>query len=115
MVKGRVVEDLDRLHPDGDPSRPHHPWSESVLYELHLKGFTIRHPEVHEGYRGTFAGLSAKAVADYLKALGITAIELMPVQAFVHDRHLVMAELSNYWGYSPLNFFAPHTGLSGQW
>jgi len=110
MLKGCVVEDLDRLHPDDDPSRPHHPWSESVLYELHLKGFTIRHPEVHEGYRGTFAGMSARAVADYLKALGISAIELMPVQAFVHDRHLVMAGLSNYWGYNPLNFFAPHTG-----
>ncbi len=108
MLKGRVMEDLGRVHPDDDPRRPRHPWSETILYELHLRGFTIRHPEVHEGYRGTFAGLSARAVADYLRALGITAIELLPVQSFVHDSHLAMAGLRNYWGYSPLNFFAPH-------
>jgi glycogen operon protein len=82
-------------------------WHESVLYELHVRGFTMRHPQVPEAFRGTFAGLSAPAVIRHLRSLGISAVELLPVHAFLDDRHLVERELRNYWGYNTLSFFAP--------
>jgi isoamylase len=88
------------------PPRRH--WHETVLYELHVRGFTARHPGVAAPLRGTFAGLAAPAVVEYLRALGVTAVELLPVHAFVHDRHLVERGLSNYWGYNSIGFFAPH-------
>ncbi|MQX37925.1 glycogen debranching protein GlgX [Roseospira navarrensis] len=87
---------------------PRHAWHTTILYEMHVRGFTMRHPEVHESYRGTLAGLSAPAVIDYLRGLGITAVELLPVHAFLDDRHLVVKGLRNYWGYNPIGFFAPH-------
>ncbi|MBE1236716.1 glycogen debranching protein GlgX [Phaeovibrio sulfidiphilus] len=83
-------------------------WNETIIYELHLKGFTIRHPEVPLPLRGTFAGMTTHSVIEYLKALGITAIELLPIHAFINDRHLMKRGLSNYWGYNSLGFFAPH-------
>ncbi len=86
---------------------PRVPWHESVLYELHVRGFTMRHPEVPEALRGTFAGLSSPAVIQHLRALGISAVELLPVHAFLDDRHLVEREVRNYWGYNTLSFFAP--------
>ena len=82
-------------------------WHESVVYELHVRGFTMRHPQVPEAFRGTFAGLSAPAVIQHLRSLGISAVELLPVHAFLDDRHLVERELRNYWGYNTLSFFAP--------
>ena len=82
-------------------------WHESIIYELHVRGFTMRHPEVPEADLGTMAGLSAPAVVNYLKSLGITSVELMPVHAFIDDRHLVERGLRNYWGYNTIGFFAP--------
>jgi isoamylase len=87
--------------------RPNRPWHETVIYEAHVKGMTARHPDVPEPLRGTFAGLAQPAVIDHLVKLGITAIELLPIHAFVDDRHLVDEGLSNYWGYNSIGFFAP--------
>ena len=84
------------------------PWEETVIYEAHVKGLTMRHDGVVQADRGTFAGLASAPVIDHLKALGITAIELLPVQSFVQDRHLLEKGLSNYWGYNSLSFFAPN-------
>ncbi len=87
--------------------RPSTPWPESVIYEAHVKGMTIAHPRVPKGARGTFAGLSHPAVIDHLVKLGVTAIELLPVQNFVDDRFLQEKGLTNYWGYNTISFFAP--------
>ncbi len=86
------------------------PWHEIVIYEMHVRGYTMRHPEVPEEFRGTFDGLTAQPVIDHLKHLGITAVELLPVHAFLQDRHLVERGLSNYWGYNSIGFFAPNPG-----
>jgi len=83
------------------------PWRDTVIYELHVKGFTQRHPEVPEGIRGTYLGLAHPAAIGHLKRLGITAVELLPVQAFVNERFLVEKGLVNYWGYNPVAWFAP--------
>jgi glycogen operon protein len=83
------------------------PWNETVIYEVHVKGFTMRHPDVPERLRGTYAGLASPAAIDYLTALGITAVELMPIHEFVIDKHLADKGLSNYWGYNSIGFFAP--------
>jgi len=103
---------------EGD-TLPRIPWHKTIIYELHVKGFTAGHPDVPDGQRGTYAGLSAPPVIDYLGSLGITAIELMPIHHFVADRHLVDRGLTNYWGYNSIGFFAPDaryasSGLSGQ-
>ena len=84
------------------------PWHETVIYELHVKGFTKRHPGVPEALRGTYEGLASDAAIAHLTSLGITAVELMPVHHHTHDRHLVEKGLSNYWGYNTLSFFAPN-------
>jgi glycogen operon protein len=86
----------------------HTPLDESVIYEAHVKGFTARMPEVPVELRGTYAGLAHPASLEYLRTLGITAIELLPVHQFVHDGHLVERGLRNYWGYNSIGFFAPH-------
>ena len=83
------------------------PWSRTVLYEAHLRGFTKLHPHLPERIRGTFAGLGQGDVIAYLRDLGVTAIELLPVCAFADDRFLLQKGLVNYWGYSPLCYFAP--------
>ena len=85
-----------------------HPWEKTVIYEAHVKGLTMRHDGVVEADRGSFAGLASEPVLAHLKALGVTAIELLPVQSFVQDRHLLEKGLSNYWGYNTLSFFAPN-------
>lgn len=90
-----------------DDRRPHIPFHQTVLYELHVKGFTRRHPDVPEAARGTYAGLASQPVIDYLKSLGVTSVEWMPVHHHVDDRVLVDRGLSNYWGYNTLTFFAP--------
>jgi isoamylase len=86
---------------------PNVPWRDTVLYELHVKGFTQRHPEVPPALRGKYLGLAHPAVTDYLKQLGVTTVELMPVQAFVSEQFLVERGLENYWGYNSLAWFAP--------
>jgi glycogen operon protein len=91
----------------GDDRAPRTAWHKTLIYELHVKGFTKRHPEVPEGLRGTYAGLGSEAVIQHLQSLGVTAVELMPVHHFVKDRHLVEKGLTNYWGYNTLAYFAP--------
>jgi isoamylase len=91
----------------GDDRRPNVPWSQTIFYELHVKGFTVLHPEVSPALRGTVGGLTSPAVIEYLQKMGVTSVELLPVQAFVDDRYLVEKRLRNYWGYSTLGFFAP--------
>ena len=78
-----------------------------IIYEAHVKGFTIQHPDVPPPLRGTYAGLATAPVIDYLKQLGVTAVELMPVHTFVDDRQLIERGLRNYWGYNSIGFFAP--------
>ena len=89
------------------------PLSDSIIYELHVKGFTKCHPELPEALRGTYAGLAAKPCIQYLKRLGVTAVELMPVHAFLTDKHLAEKGLTNYWGYNTTNFFSPDARYSG--
>jgi isoamylase len=83
------------------------PWSKTIIYEVHVKGFTARHPQVPEHLRGTYAGLSTPAVIEYLQELGVTAVELLPVHHAVQDKHLTDQGLTNYWGYNTIGFFAP--------
>ena len=82
-------------------------WHDLIIYELHTRGFTMRHPLVLPQHRGTFAALSSPFIIEYLSRLGVTAVELMPIHAFVDDRYLVQKRLRNYWGYSSICFFAP--------
>ncbi len=91
---------------EGD-RRPNTPLSESVIYEVHVKGFSQRNPAVPENLRGTYAGLVAPASIAYLKNLGVTAVELLPVHDFLDDKHLIDKGLRNYWGYNTTNFFSP--------
>jgi isoamylase len=91
----------------GDERRLRIPWNETIIYEVHVKGFTQRHPDVPEGLRGTYAGLASPAAIDHLRSLGVTAVELLPVHQFVADRHLVEQGLTNYWGYNSIAYFAP--------
>jgi isoamylase len=99
---------VDTAYTWGAHRRPRHRASRSVIYECHVRGMTQLHPEVPEAWRGTFAGLASDAVIDHLVGLGVTAVELMPVHAFIDDRHLLERGLRNYWGYNTLGFFAPH-------
>ena len=91
----------------GDDRPLRRPWSETVIYEMHVRGFTVKHPLIHESLRGTYAGLATRPVIDYLQRLGVTAIELLPVHAFVADKYLIDKGLTNYWGYNTIGFFAP--------
>ena len=104
MVKGVVTDDAFAW---GDDRPPAVPWSDTVIYEAHVKGLTVLRQDIPAGVRGKFAALGHKPVIDHLRRLGITAIELLPVQAFVQDRHLQARGLRNYWGYNTLGFFAP--------
>lgn len=88
------------------------PWHETIIYELHVKGFTALHPDVPEDLRGTYAGLAHPAAIEHLKQLGVTAVELMPVHYFVQDNHLVEQGLRNYWGYNSISYFAPHADFA---
>ena len=94
----------------GNDRSPARPMSETVIYELHVKGFTATHPGVPEALRGTYAGLAHPAAIDHLLRLGVTAVELQPVHHFVHDAHLVERGLRNYWGYNTIGFLSPHGG-----
>ncbi len=110
FVPRSVVVDPD-FDWEGDRP-PHHPPNETVIYEVHVKGFTARHPGIPEAQRGTYAGLAHPASIEYLKRLGVTAVELMPVHQFVHDAHLADRGLRNYWGYNSIGFLAPHNGYA---
>ncbi len=92
--------------------RPQTPWADTVIYECHVKGMTARHPDVEPALRGTYLGLASEPVLEHLRALGVTAVELMPVQQTFHERALCERGLSNYWGYSPIAWFAPDPRLA---
>jgi isoamylase len=104
MQKCRVI---DPAFTWGRSPRPEVPWDRTIFYEMHVKGFTRAHPFVPEADRGTFAGLSHPQVPAYLRALGITSAEFLPIHAFVDDSYLVEKGLRNYWGYNSIAFFAP--------
>ncbi len=87
-------------------------WHETVIYELHVKGFTAQRPDIPPELRGTYAGLAHPESIAYLKQLGVTAVELMPVHSFVHEKHLVDQGLRNYWGYNSVSYFAPHVAYA---
>ena len=103
------------MHDDfdwGDDRPPAVGWPDTVVYEVHVRGFTMQHPDVPQRLRGTYAGLAHPPVIDYLKQLGVTTVELLPVHQFASEPALLRRGLSNYWGYNTLGFFAPHGGYS---
>jgi isoamylase len=102
----------DTLFPWGEDQLPRREWHETVIYEVHVKGFTARHPDVPEAQRGTYAGLASPAAVDHLTNLGVTAVELLPVHHFVSEHDLLKKGLSNYWGYNSVGYFAPHAAYS---
>ncbi len=95
-----------------DDRHPRTPWNRTVIYETHVRGMTMQHPGVPPHQRGTFLGLASDPIVDHLVSLGVTAVELMPVHHFVADRNLVNRDLTNYWGYNSIAFFAPHVGYA---
>ncbi|MFJ5833285.1 glycogen debranching protein GlgX [Streptomyces sp. NPDC093089] len=109
VPKGVVVHDDDDW---SDDRRPKTPWQDSVIYEVHVKGFTKLHPGIPEHLRGTYAGLAHPAAIEHLTGLGVTAVELLPVHQFAHEDHLLRRGLRNYWGYNSVGYFAPHAGYS---
>ncbi|WP_103884787.1 glycogen debranching protein GlgX [Actinacidiphila yanglinensis] len=109
VPKGVVVDDADDWE---DDHRPKTPWSDTVIYELHVRGFTRRHPDIPPQLRGTYAGLAHPAAIDHLTRLGVTAVELLPVHQFADEEHLLRRGLSNYWGYNSIGYFAPHAAYS---
>jgi isoamylase len=100
-------EVMPAIELDPTPRRPSVPWQDTVFYELHVRGFTRTHPELAPEERGTFAGLGSAPMLRYLKELGVTSVELLPVHSFVDDHYLQQRGLRNFWGYQTLNFFAP--------
>jgi isoamylase len=96
----------------GDDRPPRVPWHDTVIYEAHVRGLTMRHPEVPPQLRGTYAGLATAPLIEHFNRLGITTVELMPVHAFVDDRTLIEKGLRNYWGYNTIGFFAPDVRYS---
>ncbi|WP_431042069.1 glycogen debranching protein GlgX [Streptomyces sp. P1-3] len=115
VPKGVVVgDDTAAGAPDEwrEDRRPKTPWADTVLYELHVRGFTMRHPGVPPELRGTYAGLAHPAALEHLVRLGVTAVELLPVHQFAHEDHLLRRGLRNYWGYNSIGYFAPHAGYA---
>ncbi|WP_262269523.1 MULTISPECIES: glycogen debranching protein GlgX [Microvirga] len=104
MPKCRVVESAFTW---GRMRRPQTPWERTIIYETHLRGFTMQHPAVPRELRGTFSGLMQHEVIEYIRSLGVTAVELLPIHAFVDDSYLIEKGLRNYWGYNSIGFFAP--------
>lgn len=98
---------VDPSYQWGEDRPPRIPWEETIIYEVHVKGFTASHPDVPERLRGTYAGLASEPVIDYLLSLGVTAVELLPVHQFASEYSLVKKGLTNYWGYNTLSYFAP--------
>ncbi|MFN8122968.1 MAG: glycogen debranching protein GlgX [Thermoleophilia bacterium] len=109
VMRGVVINPFFDWQDDRPPRRS---YSETVIYEAHVKGLTMTHPDVPEDLRGTYAGLAHPAIVEHLLKLGVTAVELMPVHQFVHDGFLLERGLRNYWGYNTIGFFAPHNGYA---
>jgi glycogen operon protein len=119
MPRSVLVQRFDRTGPDprggsGDPDRPAHHLNDSVFYELHVKGFTARHPQIPPEIRGTYAGLAHPVAVEHLRRLGVTAVELLPVHHNVPESFLAQRGLTNYWGYNTIGYFAPHAGYSAE-
>jgi glycogen operon protein len=118
QIRGKISAGLGRCQVVdtafswGDDRAPRIPWQDTVIYELHVKGFTQQHPEVPEQLRGTYAGLATAPVITHLKTLGVTAVELLPVHSFVDEKRLLQNGLRNYWGYNSIGFFAPELRYS---
>ena len=111
-----VVDERFDWEDDRPPARP---WSETIIYELHVKGFTKLNEHIREDLRGTYAGLASEPAIEYLTSLGVTAVELLPIHHIADEEHLVDRGLTNYWGYSSIGFLAPHalyaaTGTRGE-
>jgi len=104
MPKCRVIESAFTW---GNERRPQIPWERTIIYETHLRGFTMKHPAIPKDIRGTCAGLMHHEAINYIRSLGVTAIELLPIHAFVDDSYLIEKGLRNYWGYNTIGFFAP--------
>jgi glycogen operon protein len=104
MPKCRVV---DPAFTWGRARKPRIPWEQTIFYETHVRGYTKLHPAVPEELRGTFAGLTQKEVVDYIRSLGVTSVELMPIHTFINDDYLLDKGLTNYWGYNTIGYFAP--------
>ena len=111
MPKG-VVEDPAQTW--GDDRAPRVPWRDTIIYEAHLKGLTELHPDMATEVRGTYTALGHPAVVEHLVKIGVTSVELLPIQSFADDRFLVEKELRNYWGYSTLNYFSPEPRYFGE-
>ena len=95
-----------------DDRAPQTPWTDTVIYETHVRGISMQHPDVPEPLRGTYAGLAHPVIVNHLLELGVTAVELLPIHHFVDETHLLELGLTNYWGYNTLGFFAPHAAYS---
>jgi isoamylase len=98
---------IDTAFTWGGDRPPRTPWNETIIYELHVKGFSVRCPSMPAELRGTYAGLTSPAALDYLRGLAVTAVELLPIHQFIDDKHLLDKGLTNYWGYNSIGFFAP--------
>ncbi|QKV70995.1 glycogen debranching protein GlgX [Streptomyces harbinensis] len=114
VPKGVITDDRETpwTDPWADDRRPKTPWADSIVYELHVRGFTRRHPGIPPALRGTYAGLAHPAALDHLTSLGVTAVELLPVHQFAHEDHLLRRGLRDYWGYNSIGYFAPHAGYA---
>jgi isoamylase len=112
LIRHQRSQVVDPAFTWGDDRPPRTPWPDTVIYELHVKGFTQLHPEVPEQLRGTYAGLATEPILNYLRKLGVNAIELLPIHALVDERRLVQHGLRNYWGYNSIGFFAPEMRYS---
>ena len=110
VPKCRVIDPAFTWGPE---RKPRVPWERTIVYELHARGYTMRHPTIPPEMRGTFAGLMRPEIVDHIQRLGVTAVELMPVHAFADDSHLLKKGLRNYWGYNTLAFFAPQPRYLG--
>ncbi|MBX3643479.1 MAG: glycogen debranching protein GlgX [Rubrivivax sp.] len=110
-LKARVVRDTFDW---GDDAAPRTPWGDSVLYEMHVRGFSQQHPGVPEAQRGTYAGLASDAAIAHLQRLGVTAVSLLPVQQYIDEQRLVRMGLRNYWGYNTLAFFCPEARYASE-
>jgi isoamylase len=106
MPKSVVVDCVNQFD-WGDDRPPGVPWSETVVYETHVKGISMRHPDVPEQLRGTYLGLASDPIVEHLRSLGVTAVELLPIHHFDDDKFLLDRDLRNYWGYSTIGYFAP--------
>ncbi|MBN9022809.1 MAG: hypothetical protein J0H08_12105, partial [Rhizobiales bacterium] len=104
MPKGRIVDAAVDWSGDASPAIP---WAKTIVYETHVKGFTQLQPAIPEALRGTFEGMGHAAIVDYVRSLGITSVELLPIHAFPDDDFLLKRGLRNYWGYNTMGFFAP--------